>query len=939
MTNQNVSSFISTQLPEFVTSDYPKFAAFLQAYYSYLDSQAANGTNYVTRNLLSYKDVDTTTDEFINHFTKEYIPDFETNTLLAKNKLIKLSKDFYNTKGSEDSLLYLFKVLFDEDVEVYYPKQDILKASDGKWQQPQYIKLKLSALNAGVNLDYLIKRKAVGLSSAASCTIENYQRSIDPVNQSDVLLLYVSNVSGIFRPNELIEIDYYDVDNVFHAFVEKITGAISNIVLDKGHSGARYNVGDPVIIRNGLDPTSTFARDANAYVSQVSTGEVIGADVVDGGFGFRNAPYGIANVISQPGDPGYGAVVEVVAVDTANGFTLNVNTDTIDTYATTTLNAIDYLFQENVAVTNINSTLISAFNDTAIQFSPLQQLRVTNTGGGYLKTPSINVETYFDTDLSIANSAYQQPIKAMGMIGGIKVINPGTGYNTSTDLIKLVNPYAGGCNISYTTNGTGSIMSVTVDPDNAGYRGYGYYVSPPIIIQKSDGSDSQGTGAVLQAFLMSSGDIENVTVDGIGKIQGFQITDLGFDYILQPNVSLRIIDVYLTDNISHAFNKGQLVYQGSANLPSFVATVGTYDTANGFLRLYDYQGALNVSSNLYSNTDTAGVSSYIFYGDGNATANAVFKGGVIADKGFYLNDDGFLSAGKVLQDTPKYHNFSYVVRAKRSLREFKDIILKIIHPAGMSLLSDYDVSNEIIDGTKKSNTIIYLNEIYPESNVHINSFDPNGNVVGDNTAWSNANVGSLMVITQNSRIFVSTIRNVINSHFLQLESNLKFFGTGTVNVSQGSNVVVWTSNTFEEIWENDILEVRVPLPYSNITANLFGYVTVNTYPYSPPPVSTIVYVDNAAFGNGKFTITSNSLSHNTFTYSTGTLHIGPSSIAYSTTNVAAKYFMNVLNIVENDLYTNTFTTVTANNLFYNIYPSPNTAVHVPPGNYSIQNPQ
>ena len=40
---------------------------------------------------------------------------------------------YYRIKGTEDSIVVFFKLFFDEIVEVYYPKVDILRVSDGKW--------------------------------------------------------------------------------------------------------------------------------------------------------------------------------------------------------------------------------------------------------------------------------------------------------------------------------------------------------------------------------------------------------------------------------------------------------------------------------------------------------------------------------------------------------------------------------------------------------------------------------------------------------------------------------------------------------------------------------------------------------------------------------------------------------------------------------------
>ena len=46
---------------------------------------------------------------------------------------IKNVLPLYLSKGSEKSFKLLFRLLFSEELEVIYPKNNILRASDGKW--------------------------------------------------------------------------------------------------------------------------------------------------------------------------------------------------------------------------------------------------------------------------------------------------------------------------------------------------------------------------------------------------------------------------------------------------------------------------------------------------------------------------------------------------------------------------------------------------------------------------------------------------------------------------------------------------------------------------------------------------------------------------------------------------------------------------------------
>jgi hypothetical protein len=65
---QKTSLLIPSQLPSFVREnpDYDKFVTFLQAYYEWMEENG-NVTER-SKNILNYKDIDRTSEEFIEYF-------------------------------------------------------------------------------------------------------------------------------------------------------------------------------------------------------------------------------------------------------------------------------------------------------------------------------------------------------------------------------------------------------------------------------------------------------------------------------------------------------------------------------------------------------------------------------------------------------------------------------------------------------------------------------------------------------------------------------------------------------------------------------------------------------------------------------------------------------------------------------------------------------
>jgi hypothetical protein len=123
----NTSSLIPNQLPDFVRADYPTFIAFVEAYYEYLDNQGVD--------LKSLRDLDTTIDSFIQYFKRELAINLPSEITVDERFLLHHIKDQYLAKGSEGSFKLLFRLLYNKNVTVNYPGRQMLRASDGRWQQ------------------------------------------------------------------------------------------------------------------------------------------------------------------------------------------------------------------------------------------------------------------------------------------------------------------------------------------------------------------------------------------------------------------------------------------------------------------------------------------------------------------------------------------------------------------------------------------------------------------------------------------------------------------------------------------------------------------------------------------------------------------------------------------------------------------------------------
>ena len=111
-----VSAIISLQLS---LLKYIAFVTFLEAYYEWMEQQS--NAIEATRSARIVNDIDTTLDAFVTYFKEDYLLVLDS-FLMIKKALLKNIKEFYQLKGTDKALILLFRMLFNEEVSVYYQK-------------------------------------------------------------------------------------------------------------------------------------------------------------------------------------------------------------------------------------------------------------------------------------------------------------------------------------------------------------------------------------------------------------------------------------------------------------------------------------------------------------------------------------------------------------------------------------------------------------------------------------------------------------------------------------------------------------------------------------------------------------------------------------------------------------------------------------------------
>lgn len=170
-------------------------------------------------------------------------------------------------------------------------------------------------------------------------------------------------------------------------------------------------------------------------------------------------------------------------------------------------------------------------------------------------------------------------------------------------------------------------------------------------------------------------------------------------------------------------------------------------------------------------------------GDGTATASVTVVEGVYTYPGRYLNDDGHLSSYNFLQDRDYYQNFSYVLRVKESIKNYRKVLKDLVHPAGLKMFGEYVYQEEI--GNSKQ-VISYTTDVV-SGTIKSEGFVKTGNTININYISHGLSINDKVYLGFTDNVSLDNLANGI--FIITNNSNPDYF-----EVKQKSNIRTLTIN-------------------------------------------------------------------------------------------------------------------------------------------------
>ena len=350
--HDNMSYLIESQIPDFVKTDYPNFSKFIKDYYSYLDlgpealgalnlvdGETNQAPNHLLQELIDKLNVDHSLNEeqdFLQPLLEQYAIDFPSTADIDSRLLIKNIRSFFESKGSRKGVEEFFKMMFNEEVEIFLPSEFILRPSDGIYDTELAVKVyaneeilpvpdPLNLTGKRVDIHYYESIASITTKKIISTSVSRvkkisytfpdvYEMTLDLPGKTEipgqgvegelvaVIGGKIATIDTVSEADALRIAGTYDINSGFTTNGNG-TGAEFTVVVDGSGaatvtvdtSGDDYAPEETVTIPDSLLGNGG-AADLEFDVATITDGKIFSVTIADGGAGYSANP----KVIVQP---------------------------------------------------------------------------------------------------------------------------------------------------------------------------------------------------------------------------------------------------------------------------------------------------------------------------------------------------------------------------------------------------------------------------------------------------------------------------------------------------------------------------------------------------------------------------------------------------------------------------------------------------------------
>ena len=274
MTDSNHEiSRLSGLIPQQLLADSEALTEFLKEYYTWLNREE-QGPSWNLANALVQRDLTTALDKYIELIRKEIGYSIPKGSEIDLRNLLANVRPLYNAKGSVESFRALFRVLYNKEIDIFLPKDQILIASDGRWSQQTSIFVAFEPANddnlqltvAEIEEVFGLAGKVINLvTSTRTVSVEVERVRKSPV--TDTYEIFISkNYTGVITTGATLA----------NGTLNGVTvNGMNQFEINSG--GANFKVGQIFDLYNVWDGYSGYDDNGTTFKVKVSSVDTNGA--------------------------------------------------------------------------------------------------------------------------------------------------------------------------------------------------------------------------------------------------------------------------------------------------------------------------------------------------------------------------------------------------------------------------------------------------------------------------------------------------------------------------------------------------------------------------------------------------------------------------------------------------------------------------------------
>jgi len=682
--------------------------------------------------LLDMGDIDHTSEEFIQYFQKDFVPSLDLTNVPNKRLAIKHIKELYQTKGTEESVKFLMRILFGEDSELRYPINETIFVSDSEYREQRRLVVVMDKDTLPQATDKITKFDTDGKTVLAQSIVENVY--VEDVASYTYSIHIKNNHYGTFSDGDAVT--FLDRDDKT-TFTGTIKGIISDINFNNSSVYVEHDDDGVILLEDGagltLETSSTgsmyLLNDKIHFSGAKGDNDVVKSESVVDGLTYGPITHIYIEDDGQDYDAGDLIVFEdnlqsggAEAVIGSVGDELLLENivawgqfEVTASAGQTLFNGVDdngnrIFFNDNIVRVFVDGLEKTRTTDFTFQNDRITFL--TPLSGGEL----VEIYTSFNRLMYEDGTLINQET-TVGNIRSIQ-INDGGWYNS------VPRVYPGG--YIYFDDITGFQEGEVVTGTNSSATATILRLESKknrIVVKR----ESTDTGVFIDGEQITGGTSntqklnKNTTVssgtgakifaygENIGGVQSINVQDQGYNFssdgVLSSSSFVPMLIKTPTANLTRDITL-------TGNISGATATVVSYDADRHILTVKNLDGwFLDNETVSYNNVDKFDVIKFDpFTGRGTRAGEGIMQKQFLDVKSFLDEDASNIHDGRY------YQTHSYVVKVGESINKWRGALKDLIHPAGHIFFGEVAIKNEInasIVETKFRPTIIIGLEVVP----------------------------------------------------------------------------------------------------------------------------------------------------------------------------------------------------------------------------------